>query len=220
MRVERLESSGRPPHFGGTVAEQGNQLPTVKDPGADARMNELRGRDPAFDVGAFVGRVHLVFGALQTAWSGRDLSAVRGYVGDNLFEGLSAQLDQQAAAGVRNLTERTRVLRVDLANVLSDRWYDAITVRVFATGLDYTLDARGSVIAGSKTRERPYTEYWTFLRARGKSGASRTDPVCPNCGAPLKVNAAGHCDYCRAKITTGEFDWVLSRIEQDDAYRG
>ncbi len=29
---------------------------------------------------------------------------------------------------------------------------------------------------------------------------------------------AGICDYCGAKITSGDFDWVLSRIEQDEAY--
>ena len=43
---------------------------------------------------------------------------------------------------------------------------------------------------------------------------------CPNCGAALKVNMAGVCEYCRSKITSGEFDWVLSRIEQDEAYAG
>jgi hypothetical protein len=31
---------------------------------------------------------------------------------------------------------------------------------------------------------------------------------------------AGVCEYCGSKLTTGEFDWVVSRIEQDDAYGG
>jgi hypothetical protein len=31
---------------------------------------------------------------------------------------------------------------------------------------------------------------------------------------------AGVCEYCQGKVTSGEFDWVLSRIEQDEAYRG
>jgi hypothetical protein len=31
---------------------------------------------------------------------------------------------------------------------------------------------------------------------------------------------AGTCKYCQAKVTTGEFDWVLSRIEQDEVYVG
>ena len=39
-------------------------------------------------------------------------------------------------------------------------------------------------------------------------------------GAPLQINQAGSCQYCNVKVTTGEFDWVLSRIEQDDVYDG
>lgn len=46
------------------------------------------------------------------------------------------------------------------------------------------------------------------------------DLNCPNCGAPLKVNVSGVCGFCGGKITSGEFDWVLSRIEQDESYVG
>ena len=45
-------------------------------------------------------------------------------------------------------------------------------------------------------------------------------PVCPNCGAGLAINMAGSCSACNAKVTSGDFDWVLSRIEQDEAYTG
>jgi len=31
---------------------------------------------------------------------------------------------------------------------------------------------------------------------------------------------AGACTYCGAHVTSGEFDWILSKIEQDDSYRG
>jgi hypothetical protein len=31
---------------------------------------------------------------------------------------------------------------------------------------------------------------------------------------------AGECEYCAARVTTGDFDWVLSRIEQDETYQG
>ena len=37
-------------------------------------------------------------------------------------------------------------------------------------------------------------------------------------GAALEVNMAGECAYCSSKITSGQFDWVLSRIEQDESY--
>jgi hypothetical protein len=34
------------------------------------------------------------------------------------------------------------------------------------------------------------------------------------------VSETGVCGYCDAKITGGEFDWVLSTIDQDETYRG
>ncbi|HEY8090615.1 MAG TPA: TIM44-like domain-containing protein, partial [Polyangiaceae bacterium] len=125
------------------------------------------------------------------------------------------------AQGLRNVTDRARIEKLELVRVASDKWFDAITVRLYGAGLDYVVrDSDGKVMSGSTHRERKYTEYWTFIRGAGRTGPTRTAPECPSCGAPLSVGMAGDCRYCRAKVTTGEFDWVLSRIEQDEAYRG
>jgi hypothetical protein len=52
-------------------------------------------------------------------------------------------------------------------------------------------------------------------------GAARVEPECPNCGAALAdIEMAGSCRHCRAKVCSGEFDWVLGRIEQDESYQG
>ncbi len=57
-------------------------------------------------------------------------------------------------------------------------------------------------------------------------GASGPGPAagqgrCPNCGAPIgSIDVAGKCRSCNAKVTRGDFDWVLSRIEQDEVYQG
>jgi hypothetical protein len=104
--------------------------------------------------------------------------------------------------------------------VMSDAYYDAVTLRVFATGLDYTISDSGKLLSGNKSRPRTYSEYWTLIRGSARKGPARSDPNCPHCGAPLKIGMAGSCEYCRVKVTSGEFDWVLSRIEQDEAYGG
>ena len=59
-----------------------------------------------------------------------------------------------------------------------------------------------------------------MIRGRSASGPARADKACPRCGAPLAINMAGSCSHCGAHVVSGEFDWVLSRIEQDDAYAG
>ena len=103
---------------------------------------------------------------------------------------------------------------------MTDAYYDAVTVRVHASSLDYTIADDGRLVSGSKSRPRAYTEYWTLIRGTNRKGPTRTELGCSNCGGPLDVNMAGQCKFCNVKVTTGDFDWVLSRIEQDESYTG
>jgi len=220
-RIDRLRTEPRGPLVTGEVHEQGNQLPTRVDPNAVRNLEAIRQKDPAFDPSALYARTGLVFQELQVGWTARDLARIRPYVTDNLFQYFGYWIDVYAQARARNVTENARIVKIELANVLCDAYYDSVTLRLFATGLDYVLaDDDGKLLRGSKSRERPYSEYWTLIRGAGSRGRPRTDPACPNCGAPLKVGMAGNCEYCHAKVVAGDFDWVLSRIEQDEAYGG
>ena len=137
---------------------------------------------------------------------------------DNLFQYFAYFIDLYAERRARNVTENARIVHIEPANVIGDAWFDAVTVRVFATGLDYTLGDDGALLAGSRDRERAYTEYWTLVRGRQAKGRARSDAACPQCGAPLRVSMAGNCEHCQARVVSGEFDWVLSRIEQDEVF--
>ncbi|HEY1957978.1 MAG TPA: Tim44-like domain-containing protein [Polyangiaceae bacterium] len=216
----RLQSESRGPVLTSNVEEEGTNLPTIVDPMAESELAGLRAKDAAFDWNAFQQRVGLTFNELQVGWSGRDLARVRPFVSDNLFQSQAYWIDLYVQARARNVTDGSKITRIDLANVVRDKWFDAITVRVFATGVDYTIGDDGKLLSGNKSRQRAYSEYWTFIRSAGKTGPTKTTPNCPSCGAPLQINQAGACAYCNVKVTSGEFDWVLSRIEQDDSYTG
>jgi hypothetical protein len=218
--IERVRTEQRGPLITAEVHEQGNQLPTRVDPHALPNLEAIRAKDPNFDPNALFGRTGLVFQELQVGWTNRDLSRIRAFVSDNLFQYFGYWVDVYTQARARNVTENARIQHIALANVLSDAYYDAVTLRVFATGLDYVLSDDGKLMRGSRSRERPYSEYWTLVRGAATKGKARTDPSCPNCGAPLKIGMAGNCEYCHAKVVSGDFDWVLSRIEQDEAYGG
>jgi predicted lipid-binding transport protein (Tim44 family) len=216
-----IHEESRAPLLTSDVEEEGTDLPTIVDPDATRMLGELQRRDPTFAWQPFLGRVGLVWSEFQVCWSSRDLTKMRAYLSDNLFQMQSYWVNAYKSQGLRNVSEGGRIEGVELARVESDASYDAVTVRVRAVGLDYTIaDKDGKVVAGSKSRPRRYTEYWTLIRGSSRQGPTRTEPVCPNCGAPLNINMAGVCTYCQAKVTTGEFDWVLSRIEQDEVYSG
>jgi hypothetical protein len=218
--LRTLSREPRGPLLTTDVQEVGTERPTVFDPDAQAGIDALKARDPALTWQALRARIEIIFRELQLGWSSRDWMRVRPFVSDNLFQSQLYWIDLYTAARARNVTENARILRLEIANVLSDNHYDAITVRLFATGLDYTISDDGKLLSGSRTSERAYSEYWTVIRGRGTSGAAKEALHCPNCGASLKINMAGSCEYCEAKITSGEFDWVLSRIEQDEVYCG
>lgn len=210
----------RGPLLTSDVAETGTELPTILDRGAAARFEALQRRDPALTWQALQSRVGYVFVELQAAWSGRDALRIRPYVSDNLFQSMYYWIDLYQQAGCRNVNENAQILRVDLANVMSDTQYDSVTLRVFASALDYTISDAGKVLSGSRSRPRTYSEYWTLIRSSARQGAPQKDNQCPHCGAPLRIGMTGQCEYCRVKVTSGQFDWVLSRIEQDEAYGG
>jgi hypothetical protein len=210
----------RGPMLKGNVAEQGTDLPTIADSAAPARFAELQARDPSFAWQGFTARIAFVFAELQAAWSAREPLRIRPFVSDNLFQSLYYWIDLYSQARCRNVTEQARILRIDLARVVSDKHYDSITVRLFASSVDYTISDDGKLQSGHRSRVRQYSEYWTWIRGSARKGGARAEASCPNCGAALRIGMAGTCEYCRVKVTAGEFDWVLSRIEQDDSYTG
>lgn len=219
--IEVQEIEERPPALTGTVAEQGTDFPTVFHPALAARRAELLKDDPATTDAALALRLHLIYERLNAAWTGLDLAPARPFVSDRLFEYLQYWISAYRSEGLRNVLEGMRTTDLKLVKVVRDRWYDSLTVRLWATGRDYTVrQSNGEVVTGDPGSDRAYSEYWTLIRSAKVKGAPRADAACPNCGAPLAVNMAGHCEHCGALITRGDFDWVLSKIEQDDSYSG
>ena len=204
----------------GTVPEYGNDLPTVVHPAAHALMAQITRDDPQVTFETLRPRILLIYQQLNTAWNTRDLTPVRGLVTASLRNYLDYWLREYARQGLRNTLADAQVAELHLAKITRDQYYDAITVRVFATGCDYTSDTNDRVVGGSATKPRAYTEYWTFLRSSARRGPVTTTPACPNCGAPLAISDIGDCTHCGVAVENGSVDWTLSKIEQDDNYSG
>lgn len=211
----------------GVGVEAGTRNPIVQAPDLPVRLRELQARHPDFQWAAFRARVVDTFQRIQGAWSDQAYEKARPLETDFLFQQHRYWIERYRAEGLRNRLDKVRVTDVVPAKVELDAYVEAITVRVFASMRDWTEDRAGKVVGGSRTGDRVFSEYWTFLRtaeAARRTGAPAGDHApdqCPSCGAPLdKVNETGVCGYCDAKITGGDFDWVLSAIDQDEAYRG
>ena len=198
---------------GGGV-EEGTERPTVVDPRLQAERRAFTGRHPDHAWPAFEARVREAFVRLQAAWSTQEWEGARADETDALYQTHRFWMERYRAFGLRNRVEAVEVSRVVLTRIDVDAFYEAITVRIFASALDWTERADGSVVAGDKSRRTSFSEYWTFLRAL----APDVDPpsACPSCAAPLAGSGpSAVCAYCGAKLESASARWVVSRIEQD-----
>jgi hypothetical protein len=196
-------------------------VPSLVDPHLPAAVRKLSARHADFNFDDFRGRVSRTYFAVQEAWSDASYGAIRPYVTDPMYQSLRFWVEKYEGAGLRNRLEDVRLSEVKLVKVEVDPWFESITVRVWGSMKDSTVDQSGKIVGGNHKTDRHFSEYWTFLRAAGGSASSHSDPSCPSCGAPLdNISQAGVCGYCETKITTGKFDWVLSRIDQAEVYAG
>ena len=217
--IALISSEARGPLLTSDVPEVGTDFPSAVQPNFDRLRVEFEGNNPEFSWGTFEGRARLIFDELQAAWSTLNWERARPHETDNLFQMHQYWIEAYKRQHLRNLIEDCAVAAIQPVKLQEDAFYQGITLRIWAQGRDYTVDENGHVVSGSKQNLRRWSEYWTFVRnSKAKPAPARADLNCPNCGASLKVNAVGVCEFCKGKITSGEFDWVLSKIEQDDSY--
>jgi hypothetical protein len=214
------DEQSRPPPLGGYAPEVGTEQPTLVSPQFPEKWASLLAEDPKLEQEAVLARIHAIYGRLNTAWVARDLASVRGDLSDGLHDYLRYWVEAYRRQGLVNYIKDAQIQRIELVKLQRDAWFDALTVRVFARGLDYTIREFDDEVVGGSSMTRYYSEYWTLIRGADVRGVARSDLGCPNCGAALTINMAGNCEHCSAHVTRGEFDWVLSRIEQDESYLG
>ncbi len=219
--VSTLSREARGPLLTSDVPEVGTDYPTITQPNFPAVRAAFEQNDPTFKWAEFQSRARLIFNELQEAWSTLNWERARPHETDNIFQMHRYWIEAYKRQGLRNALDQYQIQAMQPVKIKEDNFYQAITLRIFAQGFDYTVDANNRLVCGSNSKLRRWSEYWTFIRSRkAKPGAAHADLNCPNCGAPLKVNATGICEFCGGKITSGEFDWVLSKIEQDESYSG
>jgi hypothetical protein len=219
--LQTLEREPKGPLLTSSVGEEGTNLPTIYDRNAQAVFAQIQAKDAGATSWPTVEhRVGLIFQEFHAGWVSRDPTRVRPFVSDNLFQSQLYWIDIYRNGRCINRTDGSRITRLELANATTDAYYDAVTVRLYATGLDYTISEDGRLMSGSQSVQRSYSEYWTLIRGAQKKKTDKGERQCPNCGAPLKISMTGSCEYCAVKVTGGEYDWVLSRIEQDEVYTG
>ena len=175
---------------------------------------------PGFQLEVFRQKVADAFHKIQAAWSAQNLAEVRPFISDGIYQRFATQFRMMAQLQQRNLLSNVRILGMEPVAAARDGDYDVLQVYVaaamndaFVCELDHSLDSEG---------DDSFVEYWSFIRKRQPTaeGDIYQKKGCPSCGAelPPDMGELCRCAYCQVMVNSGEFDWVLAEITQQDDY--
>ena len=185
--------------------------------GGGAGVAAIKAHDPAFDETAFLAGTEKQFFIIQKAWTDQDPDQSRQVMADGIWQTHRTQITDQQAKGVRSVMDDLAVNKASIVRADSSGGKDSVSVKFEARCRDYEVDAKTMKRKGGDKDIEAWTEIWTFQRAATavtQAGAGTLSQKCPNCGAPLKVDLAGRCKYCKANVMAGDQDWVLVRIDE------
>jgi predicted lipid-binding transport protein (Tim44 family) len=197
--------------------------PLLADDAASAGLAAIQGHDPAFNIGGILAEARETFLRLEQLRSELDLSGLRPYVADALWEAEVAREEAARADGRQQVHSFLEVHSIVVAGAASDAAGDHLSLRVTAQSADHVLDTQsGRQVAGDNNLST-----WTATMFLDRGPGLTSDPLrglqahsCPSCGASFNIGQDGRCRGCGQHVTGGEFDWVLSRVETPAASGG
>ncbi len=192
QNITMLSTEARGPMLTSEVEEVGTDFPSVVQPNFPQISAQFTANNPQFSWTDFQTRAKLIFDELQAAWSSLNWERARPHETDNIFQMHQYWIEAYRRQRLRNVVENCVITGMQPVKVQEDAFYQAITLRIWAQGNDYTVDSNDNVVSGSRTRTREWSEYWTFIRNReAKDSRVRTELSCPNCGSRAAfVNSA------------------------------
>jgi hypothetical protein len=146
---------------------------------------------------------------------------MRRFISDGVYQRFHAQFTMMNLLGQSNLISGVAVRGLLIVRCYQDGLYDCIDIRITAEANDQFVCEKFPNLNSPGGREE-FVEIWSFIRRsdfkRGFDIFSSNN--CPKCAAPLtgKLIETARCPYCGSYLNSGEFDWVLSEITQQNDY--
>ncbi len=189
----------------------------------EADITQLTNLDPNFAKQRFLDHVQSLFFKFQQAWTSSDITTIQAYLTESMYTRLQTQISELIQKNEQDVLENIAIGGLKIVKCNIDNNFEYLTVQIDASMKDYEINKdTNKVVSGNKFINGRFTEYWEFIRSKNvQSDYSKgfITQTCPNCGAPIDINEFGECKYCKSKIISGNFDWVLDNIYQQGEFQ-
>ena len=173
---------------------------------------EILKYDKNFDESVFLTRIDHIFIMVLSAIMDNDMSSVKHYLSDEVYEKFDTMVKGYTEKGKIRLFDEMNIKESSISSVNVDEERIHITARIVTRYMDYFLDENGNYVSGINDHRVENTHYVVFskrLNAEELKSARR----CPNCGHTLDVNNSGICPYCNGVFNMEKYDYIVTSMD-------
>ncbi len=175
----------------------------------------------SFPVGLDKNKIVTAFLAIQDAWQRKDLTKVRKWLSDGMYQRASIQFKMMDALGQKNILSNIQITNIEVVNAIVDGPYLVVDVAISFKMNDSFTSSKYPQFNENYPADID-TEYWTFIKRTSATSEKNLydNNNCPNCGAPfeVKMGEISRCANCNTLTNSAAYDWVLSEIIQNNDY--
>ena len=149
-----------------------------------------------------------IYKELQYAWMNFDEDTIRKLTTDEMYNMYLMQLDTLKVKKQKNLMYDIKYLGSNIVDRYEDNGQETIVINMQVSCYDFLIDTNTKkVIRGIASKINYYNYELTFV----KTTDNKELDVCPQCGAPVKGNNSGVCDYCKSTLISNNYTLVMSK---------
>lgn len=104
-----------------------------------------------------------IFYDIQKAWSEGDLSKVKNFLTERMYNYLDNQLQELKSKGLINVIQDPKIDNIEIVHVEEEGNNKVVIVKIDAHMVDYIVDKDRNIIEGNKNNTVYFTEYWAFV---------------------------------------------------------
>lgn len=186
----------------------------------DSSISQITATIPNFNLTEFYEKVTTSFYKIQDSWEAQNLSPVRQFISDGVYQRFNAQFIMMRELKQHNELSNIKLLNKKIVLAENDGNFFILHVRIDAEIKDLFISEKFPELNSGGSES--FTEYWTYTKKANSSSNKNifNNDNCPNCGDSIqnKLGEISKCPSCGTQINNGEYDWVLSEITQAEDF--
>lgn len=196
-----------------------NNIPT----GSDQNNKKVQQKEITLkyaNSGDIKAKIEHAFLEIQKGWQTQDLSKVRKFISDGVYQRFTTQFNIMNILEQKNVIYDIKIHNITTVDSHEENEYAIVDAAIHATIVDDYKSVKYPQFNQGGTDT--FVEYWSFIRKKNVVEAKDLyfSSNCPKCGDSLPDDAGeiAKCPSCGTLTNSGEYDWVLAEITQTVDY--